>query len=62
MIQTVASAAKLRGDATLRAEGVSEANPSPEPNVRRTRLIDIATAAPAKMAAQEIADFEDSTA
>jgi hypothetical protein len=58
----VTRAAKLPDDAALRVEGVREANPSPEPSVRRTRLIDIATAVPAKMAAQETADFEASIA
>jgi hypothetical protein len=62
MTQTAAIAAKPAGDDALRGEGVSEANPSPDPNVSKARLIEMATAVPAKIAAQETADFEASTA
>jgi hypothetical protein len=51
MTQTAAIAAKLAGDAALRAKGVSEANPSPEPKVSKTRLIEIAIEVPANIAA-----------
>jgi len=51
---------KVTGDVDAFGHGEIEANPKPAPMSSSTRVVDAATTDPAKMAAQEMADTEDS--
>jgi hypothetical protein len=61
MSQIAATALKAAAEAPLFAHGDEEANPNPDPSASKISVAETAATVPAKMAAQETADFVAST-